>query len=327
MVLANRLDAGSSVIKGAGAAGVTDGVDLFEILEDMVAGSFEVGSADDPFSIALMHVEDMVHSNKVHAMVRVVDGVAYYLAIPSHKLSSQPEFMCPFTAAVPGARDHRGDGVYLLNVGPNAAAVIKQGSRLRYFVASGDEMRDLLRSDDFADLETFDLAGQIGEPLRTEQWAYRALVVKASGWVIKGCLGVFMVACSVFLICQITLGALKGLEPTKLEAITREVAKLVNSIPLDQPIGKQMESISDLSAAVVANNGGIDGYVYDEAGGERFTLSMPAWIGKDVYEKFGSDVKVVPQPDTGDVWVIKAGAGGMTIKDVGPQEVVAQPVR
>lgn len=297
--------------------------DLQLIYGHMVAGVLPIVSDADPVDTLLLRLEDLFHKPQTHFIMSMVEGSCYYLAVPSWVLGSQLNFFTPLAAALPDQRDHQGDGVYYLRIGNTMAAAIKQGNRLRFFHAGEDDMEAMLAGEEFGQLERFNVQEQLGAPMRSEQWAYRTLVSTASGWIVKAGIAVSAISACIYVACTVTVGVVKGLEPTKLEAIRVEIAKLINAIPLDQPLSKQTERLTEISASVVSNGGWLDGYKYDSASGERFTLSMPAWIGRDVYEKFGDSVQVVPQPEGGEVWVIKPGIGGVTIKEVGPQESVA----
>lgn len=297
--------------------------DLQLIYGNMVAGVLPIGSDVDPVDTLLLRLEDLFHKPQTHHIMSVVDGSCYYIAVPSWVLGSQLTFFTPLAAALPGQKDHQGDGVYSLRIANTMAAAIKQGSRLRFFYANEEDMEAMLAGEEFGQLERFSVQDQLGAPLRSEQWAYRTLVSAASGWIVKAGIAISTISACIYVACTVAVGVVKGLEPTKLEAIRVEVAKLINAIPLDQPLSKQTERLTEISASVVSNGGWLDGYKYDTASGERFTLSMPSWIGRDVYEKFGESVQVVPQPEGNEVWVVKPGIGGVTLKEVGPQESVA----
>ena len=61
----------------------------------------------------------------------------WYLAAPAADLASHPGEAIPLSAALPGAKNHKGDGAYVSDlVGGLQAVVVKQGDRLHSFVGT-----------------------------------------------------------------------------------------------------------------------------------------------------------------------------------------------
>jgi hypothetical protein len=61
----------------------------------------------------------------------------WYLAAPAADVASHPDTATPLAAALPGAKDHKGDGAYLCDLASGLQAVIvKQGDNLHSFVGT-----------------------------------------------------------------------------------------------------------------------------------------------------------------------------------------------
>lgn len=61
----------------------------------------------------------------------------WYLATPAADLASHPDGTTPLSAALPGAKDHEGDGAYVSDLaGGLQAVVVKQGDSLHSFVGT-----------------------------------------------------------------------------------------------------------------------------------------------------------------------------------------------
>ncbi len=74
------------------------------------------------------------HIALIHS--RLKDDI-WYLAAPAADLASHPKSATPLTAALPGARNHAGDGAYATDLANGLqAVVVKNGSNLHSFVGA-----------------------------------------------------------------------------------------------------------------------------------------------------------------------------------------------
>jgi hypothetical protein len=291
---------------------------LIDIYSGMVAGSFPLGERVDPEHSVSLIAQDVLSTTVVHMLTSVEAGSVYYLAVPSKLLASAPEFATPLAAALPGHPDHKGDGAYVYSFLPHAAAVLRRGATLKLLVSFATEVREAIAAEDLPTIEVSEGSGQI---LRSESWLYRSLTTKAARITTMASLAVIAASGILFLGSNVVAGYLSAGQATRAQALATEANAVIENTQLTQPLAKQVQRLSAISAAVVTTGGWIDGYQYAKASGERFAISLPGWVTQDVIKELGDGVHTELQTSDNLVWAVKKDSTGQGIKGQGPAEI------
>ncbi len=112
-----------------------------EMYSTMIAGSVPSHSGDTEQSVLFL-AKDILNVSSLHTIVKESKEHrrVFYFAVPSASLHSTIEPRTALVAAIPGHKDHRGDGIYSLPMGlMTAAAIFKEGDLLHkeFFIGLG----------------------------------------------------------------------------------------------------------------------------------------------------------------------------------------------
>jgi hypothetical protein len=254
----------------------------------------------------------------------------YYLAVPSRVLAAVPEFTTQLACALPGHPNHKGDGAYLLKVGAQAVAVIREGTRLELICSVSHEVLEAIedRQKPGHELPTFNVESEQAERLVSRHFLQRTLADKTARLTSYVSLGVIAASLAASLVSVAITGYQRGTQRVTPESLVASANRVIESAQLSQPLAEQMAHIDAISAQVVKTGGWIDGYHYTEADGEAFTVSLPTWVTGDTIKAMGDQVHTELQKAGSNlIWVRQADSKGHFIADIGPEPLPGAPAQ
>lgn len=251
---------------------------------ELIAGALPRAKTKPEQAILLM-AGAALQTPRVHFVSVRDDTAVYYLAMPSRSLSSEPDFRTPLAAALPGHPDHQGDGAYLLELGPHAAVVIKQGATLRYLYNTLDAIEMALALDSLPIYSVSQF-----EPWRLDSMP--GLMHHAGhqlgAWVTRVAMGWSAVTLLVAL-GAMSYNAYRATDQLAATAKT-QLNSLLESTAMVQPMTDTLAGLQRLSAVTVKAGGWLERYRITGTD-EVFVIWLPAWISRDYIEALGPDVK------------------------------------
>lgn len=259
-------------------------MDVNLLYAELIAGALPRAKTKPEQAILLM-AGAALQTPRVHFVSAMDDTTVYYLAMPSRSLASAPDFRTPLAAAMPGHPKHQGDGAYLLELGPHAAVVIKQGANLRYLYNTLEAIEMALALDS---LPIYSV-GQF------EPWRLESLpgVMQHAGhqlgnWVTRIAMG-WSAGALLVALGAMSYNAYRATDQHAATAKT-QLNTLLESTALVQPMTDTMAGLQRLSAVTVKAGGWLERYRIAGAD-EGYLLWLPAWISRDYIEALGPEVK------------------------------------
>lgn len=260
-------------------------IDFEQIYSGMIAG--RVPNHDGDVNLTIFYLaRSILGTEKMHLLVSLSEDRlhAYYFAAPSASFASTSDFETPLAAAFPKHQDHKGDGIYLLTAGSLAAAVVKQGEKFRLLTNSTEAIEAMI---DDSGLPLHNVEAFRAMRMDSISSAYRRLADTLSRTLIRvgaitavTALGIGVVA---FLANTIFTTTIRNSN----EQIARDLNSLVSKIDHASPLSRQLGQLQRISATVVRAGGWIDAYDAS-AKGEKFAVSLPAWVTQDFVAALGS---------------------------------------
>ncbi len=248
----------------------------------MIGGSFAVSSRDTDDVVAAI-AADALHDARVHALIVKESGHAYYLAVPSQRVTSAQKFTTPLAAALPGHSAHQGDGVYVLRLGEQAVVVSKQGTEFFVEHLDSSAVEDIARARGLALYHV--AAGDDGWALeslfgrdRRAIERYSAYWARVSSRVIAGGIATYLL---------LMAGEAYSLQHGGRLWQTKPSPESVKQLQYTSPLFEQLAHFQQISATVVRSGGWIEAYVWKPGKGEAFDIVMPGWISQDYIEALG----------------------------------------
>lgn len=300
-------------------------INLVDIYNNMVAGSFPLGEGVDPAETVRMTAQEVLHAQDVHLRFSIEGDHVFYIACNSRSLASSPKFSTALAAALPGHVDHKGDGCYFLVLPPNnAATIVRRGNTFKLF---SNFSETVLESCAAEDLPRFDVAESSAETLDSQTWVYRQLSNRISTLSSVASLAVTGVCLLILLGSNAASGYLSKAHEASAAETAGKANSLIETTSMVQPLLNQLNRIQSLGYASVSSGGWIDGYNYKKGSGERFVVSLPSWVTQEAVRAVGAGVKTEAQPGGNLIWVTKTDDLNVAVKGKGPGSIpsVAPP--
>lgn len=259
---------------------------LETIYASMVAGVLPAHQKDSEKSVLLV-AQDILGVDTVHTLIsRDPSGqTIYYFALPSKVLASTGDIHTPLAMALPAHPEHKGDGAYVLHLGPASVAVIKDGASFYCMTNAAEDINEHLLG---LELQIFDVGAMLQQwrfnsPLgQTKQVVTRLsdLVTKVSALVLIGALAVIAVESAA-------IGYLKGSAEKSTAHQEQSLQKVVNEVAVSSPINEQLAKLQRVSSVVVRAGGWLEQYEATRTG-EAYKAVLPEWVTKDYIDALGS---------------------------------------
>lgn len=229
----------------------------------MIAGSVAAHSGDVEQSVAYL-ATDALHTSAIHYYFAHPKsaGRAFFVAVPSKSISSVPNPSTPLTAAIPGDKNHQGEGAYIVYADELAAAAIYMNGDLRVVMNTRDVLERHLRE---IGVNIIDVNGLDGGRLESVASRGRRAGELLSNVVSK--LSVFVIGLGVAtsFALAIATGYTDGRVSDQYLARAQALAKVSEEMNFSSPLSQQVSRLHTI--ATVAIKG--DGYIrhFEHAGG------------------------------------------------------------
>lgn len=253
-----------------------------EMYSTMIAGSVPSHSGDTEQSVLFL-AKDILNVSSLHTIVKESKEHrrVFYFAVPSASLHSTIEPRTALVAAIPGHKDHRGDGIYSLPMGlMTAAAIFKEGD-LRFVVNSTEVMAEYFEE---LDLPLYDVSETSPEPLVSEKSRQRSLANLVEKKAIR-----FSVLVSAFcllaLVCMsVIAGFTKKQAAAKLAVQERDLRSAVATLTVSSPLAAQLSRFQNLASFATTEGGWVAFYRLTQ-GGEDFKVYLRGDAEEAVVDK------------------------------------------
>lgn len=257
--------------------------DKSKVYEKIIVGVLPQGSGlpEEAVNFAAVHA---LGTGAVAATYAQQGGRVFYIAMPCSAMASNLSFYTPLAAALPGHRDHRGDGAYLLEMDGVIAAIVKKGGALDLVVNSSAIVRSLV---DGLDLPVFEADGFEPTELialdvlrKRESDKLASVVSKIAMWT-GGFSAIFLVAASI---------ASGFFEPTIAEKREMEAEKMLQQSLKPQPIFDHVSGLQKVASVTARAGGWIKSYKF-EKNKVTWVIELPEWVTKDYIDELGPGAK------------------------------------
>jgi len=210
----------------------------------------------------------------------------YYFAVPSKWVTHAEKFETQLAMALPGHPEHRGDGIYVLDVSPIVVAVIKRRGE---FLLLCDEASAIDKIAQDSRLEIYNAGtATTSWPLESLDGYHRGIIgnivnrfARLATYVTVGC---------IVLYASLTLVDVLLDQFNKDKVLLGSTAEAVKHIQYASPMSEQLAQIQKISATVVRAGGWIDGYIWKQGKGEAFEIFLPGWVSRDYMEALGPGI-------------------------------------
>ena len=232
----------------------------FDLYTHMIAGSVPAHAGDVEQSVAYT-AADALGTSALHYFFWHGKGEprAYYIAVPSKHLASNPDARTPLTAAIPGAPGHRGDGAYVVSQdGLSAATLLIDGS-LSLITNTRDVIERHLQE---IGVPIHELDGNGGGELASAQSRGRRSAEKFSAVASKA--SAFFIGIGVA--CTAALMGSTGYLTAKAEDSylkrAQAIAKAAEDLNFVSPLSQQVHRLHNLATTALGGNGWIEKFDY-----------------------------------------------------------------
>lgn len=228
----------------------------FDLYSSMIAGSVPAHAGDVEQSVAYT-AADALGTSALHYFFWHAKGEprAFYFAVPSKNLASNPDARTPLVAAIPGAPGHRGEGAYVVTQdGLSAAALYIDGS-LSLITNTRDVIdRHLMEIG----VPVFELDGEGGGELVSARSRGRRAAEKFGAAASK--VSVFFIGVSLFCTAALmgTTGYLTGRVEDGYLKRSQAIAKATEDLNFVSPLSQQVHKLHTLAAIALESNGWIE---------------------------------------------------------------------
>lgn len=255
---------------------------------NIIAGAVPLhaqGLVDDT---ALMMAREALGTDQVHVILsQPIGNRVLYFALPSKSLASEHMPVSQIAAALPGHPNHKGEGVYVLNVSPYKVAAVYYDEALQVLC------NDAALIDDYV-LDLGQPAHVVDNctPWRFES-AYtlsKARANRIERTVMRISAIVTAVACLSLLGFSVAAGTLANVAQRSTADFEASLQQAVNEIRTSSPLAEQLATLQSKTSTVVRAGGWVD-YYEVKNGRESFRMYMPSWISRDYVQAMGEEVK------------------------------------
>jgi len=255
-----------------------------KIYQNMVAGRIAVVKGKAEKSVQYT-AASALQAERIHVVISERDGFAYYLAVASSILASEPNFKSELAAALPTHENHRGDGIYVCYANGVGTAIVFSGERFEYYFSESEAIADLIETEG---LSVFDVSAAVG-------WALTSAVGRneSAGQQFGFLLARFAVGW-LFVLVIILVGLHVASYFTKALSsaeITAAYAVATKQIETTQPLANDLANIEKVSNVAIKSGGWIEKFELKDGGDPSYRLSLPQWVSKDYVDALGAGVK------------------------------------
>ena len=229
----------------------------------MIAGSVATHAGDVEQSIAYLAIDALQTSAIHYHFAHPKDtGRAFFFAVPSKSISSTPNPTTPLTAAIPGDKNHQGEGAYIVYADELAAAAIYMNGDLRVVMNTREV---LIRHLEEVGAAIIDVNGLEGGKLDSVASRGRRAGEKLATAVSK--ISVFGVGVGVFVsfVMAVANGYFEGRVEDQYLARSQALAKVSEEMNFSSPLSQQVSRLHTIASVAIKG----DGYIRDfkHAGG------------------------------------------------------------
>lgn len=251
--------------------------------------------------------ESLLNCGQVKFIYSVHDGFVYWIAAPSSEFGNNIESASPIEAALPGSKEHHGDGAYIVQVSQNLSIVIIKNERGLVSYSGPSSMVAKFNAQEGNDDVFYPTQGQkiwssLGdaERKRTQQlFKYSA----ALGLLLNIAAFAVWIGSSVY----------EGRQNDRLSALVEKqnvsVGNLVRSLntkTVKNPV--MMEHAQLVKFVSTAYNGRIINFNY-ENGSTSWKIEIPSWTPQEELAQLGQGIQIEEMPN-GRMIVEKASGNG-----------------
>ncbi len=261
-------------------------VEINVCYEQILGGCTPCGD-NMPQRLVTMIAEDILDTPNINTLFCVHDGYLYYLSLPSRLISSLKQFETPLAKVLPSHPEHKGDGVYRVNLYGRSHIAIKFGTSLKVMSNSEEVIDDYIASNN---MRVFDVTNSKGEILLSIPSIYRIKVEaisKSTQKIMYTLIFVFTLILSWSEIIRLNI----FFTPEKEEKpLIDQTIRLANEHKKGNPVNKDIERMESIAAITIRAGGWIEEYRKESNGSEHFLVMLPEWVSRDYIEELGAGV-------------------------------------
>lgn len=245
----------------------------------VIAGVVPVvsGRLADARETAYHAAAEALDAERVHMIINVHEGHAWYLAAASQQFASMPNAGTPLAACLPGMPNHQGDGAYQVSERGQISVAIKHMRTLEVFPdipQGGDQATFVVNEANPVPWEPFMLSELRFVRQQTSRMVMAGLAAIALGLVI-------------WLGATITNGILNRAVIDREQATIDETIQAVQRLSIKQPVSAQLIRLQQLSEAVIRAGGTLHRYQIHPDKPLEWVAFMPSWVTSDYLNQMG----------------------------------------
>lgn len=277
---------------------------LMHIYQHLLVGRLPVGG-HDANQILFQHLYGLTGERNLHVYIQRKAGYLYFFAVESHRLTSTPKVCLPFAECLPGASKYQGDAVYLLTHEDMTAALLLEGSNIRFICNSSYIIQEELQE---TELPIIKLEPDTGPVMVSLPQQVLGMSAKTSRLVVNSAFAILSVATVVFLSAQVASFYFRSdlADRSNQELVQAELNDTLSKLSVQPPLARQIARLQQVSATTVRSGGWIENYKVLGEENETFEVILPSWVSPDYLDVLGRDVVTDMRPLDG-LLVVKKG--------------------
>lgn len=220
---------------------------------------------------------EALDTERVHMIVSVHEGYAWYLAAASQQFASMPNAGTPLAACLPGMPNHQGDGAYQVSERGQISVAVKHLKTLEVFpdIPQGGSQQTYVVNE--------------ANPVPWQPYFISELryVRQQTSRMILAGVAALAVGLVVWLGATVANGLLNSAVIDREQATVDETIAAVQRLSIKQPVSAQLIRLQQLSESVIRAGGQLHRYQIHPDKPLEWVAFMPAWVTSDYLNKMG----------------------------------------
>lgn len=279
--------------------------------DSVIAAAVPFGN-EDPREVAYNNAAYALDRDAIHLIYSVDGRYVYYIAASSSDFAGHPNAATPLAAALPGMKEHQGDGAYVTISGSAYAVIIKRENDMFSYVGDKQSVDAFIASHGVPTVNTLETALAPWEGFQLGSMRRAAELAKISA--VTGILVLVLAIAGWFYF------ALKSTDYS--DTIDQSVSSINRSIQTSitklsdfttHPLQKSLEDLQRITILSTEVGGWVKKYEVDDKGNVGWTVELPRWVTGEYLDKFGKGLNI-SRPSDSEFIIVEKPSGAETSK-------------
>lgn len=256
------------------------------IYDQMIAGRFPSTAMDAERAVFYMATAAL-DTEAVQVVWSFKDGFVSYLAIPA-KLAASGVVTTQMACALPGMPEHKGNGIYRLDLSVTVAVVVCTDDRLDYLYHDSDAIDGYL--EQYKGLPVVDVGPAPHVELSPAVVGARREMRRTLARLARTNMLAASAAAVLFTFAMVGVSFMNRSSGVNTSNVRNELVRTVDELVLQNKLADQMEELMRVSATATRAGGWIKDYRLMKDGKAAFVVVLPEWVTHDYVESLGKGV-------------------------------------